>query len=296
MYLAEKADRNLHCSKRRLSSTQSQSNSQSSITSIYSSHSQRVDAMTTFTEKLGDHLSRFQAITVLLLLLISDSAGFVVSSSPSPKLPSCRMISTRGGYRSSSKAPEHKLSYLKAAETSDEQDSTQESIKGGRIVISSEINLPVSSEVAFDAYSDLPRQASWSPWLRSVEYVGDEQNETLWKMRRIMGVSYSWTAINRRVERPSVIEWESTKGLKNFGRVDFTSTSPNSTLMRVSLTFKVPRLVSRMLGKRNSIEQLVEKKMVAKSLQKFRDIVVEEEGMSMASATQNKEALEAAQL
>lgn len=42
----------------------------------------------------------------------------------------------------------------------------------GRIVsASASITLPFSSHVAYDAFSDVRRQPSWSPWLRSVSYL-----------------------------------------------------------------------------------------------------------------------------
>lgn len=41
------------------------------------------------------------------------------------------------------------------------------------IVVSASIDLPFGADVAFDAFSDLPRQPSWSSWLNSVSYVDD---------------------------------------------------------------------------------------------------------------------------
>jgi uncharacterized membrane protein len=158
--------------------------------------------------------------------------------------------------------------------TADENAPTK-----GHVDISTELELPFPAQVAFDAFSDLPRQPSWSPWLHSVSYVdppGIENRETTWKLR-YLGVRLSWNARNTIFERPRVIQWKSTSGMTNFGRVDF-SPSPKSddlTLMKMTLTFVIPGPVGRMFQNSERIKGIVKKRMLEPTLINFSKIVME---------------------
>ena len=167
----------------------------------------------------------------------------------------------------------------------EEVEIEKKSIKN-QIEIASEINLPFSAEIAYDAFSDLSRQPMWSPWLRSVEYIS--QTETVWEMRRFLGLSYSWTALSTKTERPRLIEWESTKGLKNYGRVEFTQIAKHKSHMKVSLVFVVPKVVSRWMGENGRVARFVRVRMVQKSLRYFRDIVIEEHSSTTAKDGETK--------
>jgi uncharacterized membrane protein len=146
--------------------------------------------------------------------------------------------------------------------------------KKGCVEVSTEMELPFSAEVAFDAFSDLPRQPSWSPWLHSVSYIDEALEETKWKLK-YMGVTITWNAINTRKERPYIIEWKSTAGLQNFGRVDFLpAASPENTLMRMTMTFVVPGPAARMFRKSGKLKGVVKNRMIMPTLVNFREIVM----------------------
>ena len=142
------------------------------------------------------------------------------------------------------------------------------------IVVSSDIELPVPAKVAFDAFVDLPRQPTWSPWLKSVEYINDKQDQTKWKMK-YLGISLSWKATANRQERPTILEWQSTSGLKNYGRVDFESIDNDATYMKMTMTVVAPKVVSKVFGRGSRLSKMVENRMIKKTLANFRDIVVE---------------------
>jgi len=182
--------------------------------------------------------------------------------------------------------------------------------KNKLIEIKSEIELPFSAEVAYDAYSDLSRQPSWSSWLESVEVIqsndnnnndndnnnnnndNDSEVRSLWTSK-MFGIRYSWTAVAVRNERPHIIQWRSVTGLRNEGIVRFRErkkTSNNkcnnnecnnnecnggTTLMTLHMVFVAPRAVSAILKRSKKLSGYVEEKMIAKSLQGFRDIVLE---------------------
>jgi len=160
------------------------------------------------------------------------------------------------------------------------------------IEIKSEIELPFSAEVAYDAYSDLSRQASWSSWLESVEVVGNQNDgdgddgsnnaskvESLWTSN-MFGIRYSWTAVAVKNERPHTIRWKSVTGLRNEGIVRFYKKEGNAynqgpTLMTLRMAFVAPRAVSAMIRRSKKLSNYVEEKMIAQSLEGFRDIVLE---------------------
>ncbi|VEU37167.1 unnamed protein product [Pseudo-nitzschia multistriata] len=173
---------------------------------------------------------------------------------------------------------------------SDEGESSEVATNKNKLIeIKSEIELPFSAEVAYDAYSDLPRQSSWSSWLESVEvvenkytdnngYNGAKKVESLWTSK-MFGIRYSWTAVAVKNERPHTIQWRSVTGLRNEGIVRFYKREGKTygqgpTLMTLRMAFVAPRAVSGILRRSKKLSRYVEEKMIAQSLQGFRDIVL----------------------
>ena len=168
------------------------------------------------------------------------------------------------------------------------------------IKVSTSLELPFNAEIAFDAFSDLPRQAEFSPWLQKVEYLVPPPSlrsattatttaidgrtikdmnqrlnlgETKWYMG-FRGLSFTWNAISTRIERPSLIEWESTSGMKNFGRVEFQSQGKDSTVMTLTMTFVAPRLVAALFSRSSKLANFVQNRMLRATLMNFRDIMM----------------------
>jgi len=168
------------------------------------------------------------------------------------------------------------------------------------IVASARITLPFPAAVAFDAFADLPRQPSWSPWLREVRYLDDDSNDdggagsqtgipfrqTRWTMG-YRGFRFSWDAVSTRLERPAVIEWKSTSGLRNFGSVRFTeggTATAAETEMVLSLTFVAPRVIAALFRRSSRIQELMET-MLTGTLVGFRDVVLEEDVLPARRST-----------
>ena len=163
---------------------------------------------------------------------------------------------------------------LKSSETSD--DIAQPEVNKKRLIeVTSEVELPFSREVAFDAYSDLTRQPSWSSWLHSVEYTDETKEISKWTMK-FMGVKYSWMAVALRNERPDLIQWQSTSGLQNFGTVQFLprNDSEKPTLMTMKMTFVAPRAAAGIFRRSKAMADFVKNKMVLDSMANFRDVVL----------------------
>ncbi len=148
------------------------------------------------------------------------------------------------------------------------------------ITTSSSIILPFSASVAYDAFSDVTRQPTWSPWLYSVSYVEDRGNESLeteWVMK-LFGFKYSWRAISTRLERPHLIEWISISGLRNGGRVQFeplvSKNGEGHCNMRMTMKFDAPTAVVRMVP--NKIESLFRKVILKRTLHRFKEVIAAE--------------------
>lgn len=171
--------------------------------------------------------------------------------------------------------------------------------KDGKIQVSADIELEFPKEVAYDAFSDISRQASFSPWLKSVVFLNGSQENTVgattkWTMS-FMGVPMSWNAISTRQDRENgVIEWKSITGLQNNGRVEFRSLG-DRTHMIMTMTFTTPRLATRILGEGHVIARVVENKMLKSTLRNFRQIVLEndwkqqQEGWQSTNAASTKQ-------
>lgn len=171
--------------------------------------------------------------------------------------------------------------------------------KNSKRVISATVStyLPFSTELAFDAFSDLRRQPSWSPWLRSVKYVDNDKGndsmdiierstqnnkslplrETEWTIR-VKGVSFRWRAISTLLERPNKIHWESISGIRNRGAVQFLETENGEKCqMTLKMSFIMPRILVRLFRKSNLIKKFFEETMLGGMLKEFEQVVVEED-------------------
>mmetsp|Transcript_21039 Transcript_21039/g.31166 ORF Transcript_21039/g.31166 Transcript_21039/m.31166 type:complete len:295 (-) Transcript_21039:102-986(-) len=195
-----------------------------------------------------------------------------------------------------------KIAINYASDEIEEEEVDDESLKNNKkkIECSASIMLPFSADVAFTAFSDLTRQPSWCKYLHSVEYIGlvneddDGTNDgdllsqevplrsSKWTVG-VKGLRFSWTASDTRIIRNKRIEWASTSGLRNIGSVVFTPSSSNSssqsdstTHMELCFIFVLPRVVSS-LYRRLNIRKYTEDVMLADMLQRFRDVVIEED-------------------
>jgi len=152
------------------------------------------------------------------------------------------------------------------------QDYKAKSSETGReINIQVSLPLPFSDNIACSRFTDLPQQPRWSPWLKSVSYLG--KGETEWTLN-VRGVEFRWRAISTYLESPKGIMWESTSGLKNKGRVEFIKISDNSCLMKLKMTIRTPRIIATVFKTTGEfVQEFVENKLLKWSLESFRDVV-----------------------
>ncbi len=221
------------------------------------------------------------------------------------------------------------------------------------ILVSASIKLPFSADIAFDAFSDLPRQPSWSTWLHSISYIDDENNnndsaEYQKQLRReekekrqydidnryhgkhsnnnddattttssyiinvnnlrqtkwVMGwkkIRYSWKSKVTFMERPKIIQWETTSGLKNMGTITFekengsrssssadsgddvSKGAESSTRMTLTMALIAPRIVAAMMKRSDKIAAFMTSQMLYPSLKNFRRIIMSDDlGMDVS--------------
>ena len=175
------------------------------------------------------------------------------------------------------------------------------------IRVSAAIHLPFSAEEAFEAFSNLERQATYSSWIKSVTYIEDEERQgdetspviekrfskcgmELKETKWVMGwrkFKFSWKSRVTTMERPHRIDWESTSGLQNMGSVRFEDIIRSSdeederdangrvlkTRMTLSMKFIAPRIVASVLRRSDKISSLMEDKMLQPTLEKFSQVV-----------------------
>jgi uncharacterized membrane protein len=203
----------------------------------------------------------------LLFFVICPTESAAWGQLPSPRSSPKHLTSGFSRWRKS------RPSSLRSTEQ--EQDTVIPNVNEKRLIeVINEIELPFSAEVAYDAYSNLARQPTWSSWLHSVEYF-DESQTSKWTMK-FMGVGYSWTAIAVKNERPHTIQWQSTSGLQNFGTVRFHQEHVEKpTVMKMNMTFVAPRAIAGLFRRSKGLANFVQQKMIADSMVNFRDVVQE---------------------
>jgi uncharacterized membrane protein len=181
---------------------------------------------------------------------------------------------------------------ITAQQLSSPKDIQEAVIRPSRAIsISKSILVPFSIETAYDAFSDFPRQAEFSPWIRQVRIVNEDANDiipndpsklvrTQWSMG-FRGLSIHWNAICTTMLRPYCIEWESTSGMKNYGTVTFQEEKEgiktrSKTRVTLTMTFVAPTLVARLFRKSSALQEFVQNRMVGTTLRNFRDIITNE--------------------
>jgi uncharacterized membrane protein len=157
-------------------------------------------------------------------------------------------------------------------------EKSHSSVNGGAIQVSAGIELPFPKHVAYDAFSDLSRQSTYSPWLKSVEYIEGERNavgsKTRWRLA-YLGLRFTWNSISTLQDpKNGIIEWESITGLQNQGRVTFQEVAEDRTYMNMTMSFAVPKIASRLLGP-HKLASIVEKRILETTVRNFRQTVAE---------------------
>ena len=148
-------------------------------------------------------------------------------------------------------------------------------------VASTELILPFSSKLAYRVFTDLPRQAEWSNYIRRVTYLEPPRDATDIGVTKwtagAFGIPYSWRCEGSKCESQQYIEWKSISGVQLAGRVDFVPQNRHSCSMRFTMTFVAPRLFAAVFGKAQAMTRFVETHMMLGTLRNFRDTVMQQQ-------------------
>ena len=244
----------------------------------------------------------------------SATSGGGSSSEEEIDVSSPQYINTNAMNRSTTATITDDTGYSDSNDNTDitEELTKEEILSKKEISVSASIVLPFQADIAFSAFADLPRQPTWSNWLHSVDYIDDNDDndkkqtnipeidgiplrETKWVMRWKKAFRFSWNSRVTNIVRPSLIEWESTSGLQNMGKIEFTERNGNgndnedgtagvgvATDMVLTMKFIAPRIVASMMRRSDVISTFMEEKMLMPTLTNFRQIVMEQDlGMNM---------------
>ena len=111
-----------------------------------------------------------------------------------------------------------------------------------------EVTVPVSLPVVWELWQDKSRIPNWMPWIDSV--VPDENDPmcSRWILRTNQfgqDFEFSWVARDLPPVQREKIQWESTEGLNNKGKVTFKGVGENgkSTNVAINISYEVPELL-----------------------------------------------------
>jgi uncharacterized membrane protein len=128
--------------------------------------------------------------------------------------------------------------------------------------------------------------------------------ETKWVMQWKRAFRFSWKSRVTNIIRPSLIEWESTSGLRNMGKIQFTEQDFDlnsegsgdgertgaATEMVLTMKFIAPRIVASIMKRSDVISTFMEDKMLMPTLINFREIVMEKDlGMKLEECVKDEQ-------
>ncbi|CAM9094119.1 unnamed protein product [Heterosigma akashiwo] len=105
------------------------------------------------------------------------------------------------------------------------------------------IDVPASTEDAYELFSQLEEHPIWSPWLKSVDF-DEASRESIWKLST-RGVKVQWRAVTTREEPGRALSWKSLTGLENSGLVEFEEVTPESCRVTLTVSYNIPSAIAR---------------------------------------------------
>jgi len=143
---------------------------------------------------------------------------------------------------------------------------------GVELEASAETTVKAPMERVWGAWSNFEEMPKWMPWINAVEVQGGGVSK--WTMRyETLGVPlrYSWTAQELPSIKHELIHWETTSGLDNKGRVEFSKVAGASGEeeigVKMTIVYKLPRLVAMLTRDKSDGEEGAVRKTVQRIIQ-----------------------------
>ena len=133
----------------------------------------------------------------------------------------------------------------------------------------------VTTPEAYALFSQLDQHPNWSPWLNSVDY-NRKTGISKWTLKAI-GLSFSWMANNTYMD-DTTIQWQSIEGFQNKGRVEFQSSTSNSTstTMKLTLSYDLPQTAITVLESLGPRAQNFIQETLLEDLKRFRAVLLKD--------------------
>lgn len=133
----------------------------------------------------------------------------------------------------------------------------------------------VTTPEAYALFSQLDQHPNWSPWLNSVDY-NRKTGISKWTLKAI-GLSFSWMANNTYMD-DTTIQWQSIEGFQNKGRVEFQSSTSNSTstTMKLTLSYDLPQAAITVLESLGPRAQNFIQETLLEDLKRFRAVLLKD--------------------
>lgn len=131
------------------------------------------------------------------------------------------------------------------------------------------VDVAAPLEQVWGVWSDLTAMPRWMRWIESVREMEDPLL-TEWILAA-QGFRFTWKArTTRKVERQQ-LHWESVAGLSTKGAVRFYGMSPNSTTVKLSISYALPVMLAPLM-KASLLRGVVDKELQA-NLERFKELV-----------------------
>ena len=134
------------------------------------------------------------------------------------------------------------------------------------------VNAPL--ENVWYTWSDLDSMTLWMSWIESVKTI-DQNTSTLpdlteWTLAA-NGFKFRWKAqITERIDLEK-LKWESVGGLPTRGSVLFQKNHESSTLVTLSITYELPKMIARLMEE-NILGKMVTNELQA-NIDRFKNLV-----------------------
>tara|TARA_B100000965_G_scaffold345839_1_gene316866 strand:+ start:1170 stop:1634 length:465 start_codon:yes stop_codon:yes gene_type:complete len=123
-------------------------------------------------------------------------------------------------------------------------------------------------------WSDLDSMPLWMSWIESVKTINHKTSTlpdlTEWTLAA-NGFKFKWKAqITERIDKQK-LKWESIGGLPTKGSVLFSEDNTNETLVNLSVTYELPKMIARIMEE-NILGKMVTNELQA-NINRFKDLV-----------------------
>ncbi|MEM9136102.1 MAG: SRPBCC family protein [Cyanobacteria bacterium P01_F01_bin.42] len=110
---------------------------------------------------------------------------------------------------------------------------------------SAQVEVQRSVEEVWLLWSDLEQMPRWMKWIDSVVIQEEDPELSRWKLAS-GAFEFTWLSRITHKVTHQIIQWESVDGLPNRGAIRFYDRKHDSSIVRLSVSYRAPAVVSFM--------------------------------------------------